>query len=113
MSAQSASIYDYIALMRPYQYSKNLLVFAPAFFGFGQYVFADSILPLCVVFCLFSLMASGIYVINDVIDAPRDKLHPHKSSRPIASGRISRESGIIFGIVLLVFAGGGCYFAYT
>lgn len=98
----------FITLMRPHQYSKNLFIFAPAFFGFGQYELGAVALDLCIAFCGFCLVASGIYAINDCLDAKLDALHPSKAARPIASGLISPALGYAFGIALLLI-GGGAY----
>ncbi|MDL0079866.1 UbiA family prenyltransferase [Helicobacter zhangjianzhongii] len=99
----------FITLMRPHQYSKNLFIFAPAFFGFGQYELGAVALDLCIAFCGFCLVASGIYAINDCLDAKLDALHPSKAARPIASGLISPALGYAFGIALLLIGGGGIY----
>lgn len=98
----------FITLMRPHQYSKNLFIFAPAFFGFGQYDLGAVALDLLVAFCGFCLIASGIYAINDCLDAKLDALHPSKASRPVASGAISPLLAYIFGIALILL-GGGAY----
>lgn len=93
----------YIALMRVYQWNKNLFIFAPAFFGFSEFVIADSTnLLLC--FVAFCLLASGIYVINDIVDAEADKAHPKKCLRPIASGKISIKHALIFAFSLITLA---------
>ncbi len=104
-----SKIRAYITLMRPYQYTKNLFIFAPAFFGFGQYDITNP-LNICAyllgIFVCFSIICSGIYCFNDIIDAPFDRLHPSKSSRPIANGTISKKSALGFGILLIMLGGG-------
>jgi len=70
----------------------------------------DSLILSLLGFVVLCLASSGSYVINDVFDYKRDLLHPEKRHRPIPSGRISRNSALIFGIVLLVAAG---IFAYA
>jgi 4-hydroxybenzoate polyprenyltransferase len=49
----------------------------------------------------FSLTASAVYVLNDLVDAPQDRNHPDKCQRPIASGEISSKQGILIGTILL------------
>ena len=73
--------------MRPQQWTKNLCVFAaPAAAGvLGHWQIA---LRLIVAFVAFCLAASGTYLVNDVVDAPADRRHPVKQSRPIASGAL-------------------------
>ncbi len=93
---------DYIRLLRPRHCIKNLLIFFPMFFAkearnigmWGWAVYG---------FIIFSVAASGIYVINDIMDADRDRLHPQKKNRPIASGRISKtHAWLIF--IMCTFA---------
>ena len=72
-------------LMRPWHVLKNVLVLMPAFFG-GRILAAG--MPL-LGFVSMSLASSAVYALNDVHDAPRDRLHPQKRSRPVASGEVS------------------------
>lgn len=95
-----------IVLMRPYQYSKNLFIFAPAFFGFGQYDLGAVWGYLLLGFVGFCLIASGIYALNDIIDAQQDRLHPTKCNRPVASGAISATQAGLFSLALLLIGGG-------
>ncbi|MCZ7555812.1 MAG: decaprenyl-phosphate phosphoribosyltransferase [Bacteroidia bacterium] len=98
-----------IRTMRPRQWVKNLFVFSPLLFS--RHLFDTSILALSLVgFALFSLTASTIYIINDIIDAETDRLHPVKRLRPLASGALSTvvagtAAGVIgFTAVALSFA---------
>jgi decaprenyl-phosphate phosphoribosyltransferase len=89
----------YMRLIRPQQWVKNLLVFAPLFFA--QALFTPLALTASVAtFIAFSLAASSVYIVNDI---ERDRLHPHKRSRPFASGELSILSGkiLFFTLVLL------------
>ena len=79
-----------VALIRPHQYLKNLFVFAPLFFAFAFE--AEIILYTLGVFILFCLMASSIYVFNDLNDLAEDRKHPTKKHRPIASGAIEKRT---------------------
>ena len=90
--------------MRPYQWSKNLFILAPAFFGFGQYAFGVALLNLAFAFIAFCAIASGVYVLNDIIDAKTDKLHPLQKSRPIPSGKIKKRNALIFAFILIFSA---------
>ena len=72
-------------LMRPWHVLKNVLVLMPAFFG-GRIMSIG--MPL-LGFLSMSLASSAVYALNDVHDAPRDRLHPQKRSRPVASGEVS------------------------
>jgi decaprenyl-phosphate phosphoribosyltransferase len=88
---------------RPRQWVKNLLVLAaPAAAGLAQHpqVLARTLLAAVA----FTLVASGCYLANDVIDAELDRLHPRKALRPIASGAVSEGVALVTAGVLL--AGG-------
>ncbi len=72
---------------RPKQWVKNLLVFA-APVAAGSLTDIKILKPSIVAFVAFTLAASGIYLINDVMDLEADKSHPKKSSRPVACGEV-------------------------
>jgi len=74
--------------LRPWQWVKNFFIFFPLIFGKKLFVFPDNLKAL-VAFSLFSLSAGVVYIINDIIDIERDKFHPVKLLRPIASAKIS------------------------
>ena len=79
---------------------KNLLIFLPLFFA-GKIKDIESLKLLIVVFFYFSITASMIYVINDLLDIKEDRLHPQKKSRPLPSGAISVYTARI--MLLLLF----------
>lgn len=83
-------------LIRPKQWTKNLFVFAPLVFAKGLFHTDMALIELRAFFA-FCLAASAVYVMNDMVDAPADRLHPEKRSRPIAARQIS----IPFALVLL------------
>ncbi|MBR5684827.1 MAG: UbiA prenyltransferase family protein [Muribaculaceae bacterium] len=94
-----------IRLLRPKQWSKNVFVFLPLFF---DKKFTDlGLLGLTVsCFVIFSLAASAVYCLNDILDRKADALHPEKCKRPIASGAVSVSAGWIACIVCAVLAVG-------
>jgi len=96
-------IKNYIKLARPNHYVKNILLFFPLVFS-GNLLNKDLFLTTLLGFFAFSFVASAIYIINDIFDAEKDNLHPVKRKRPIASGAISKKSGFIFLIFLLILA---------
>lgn len=75
------------SLLRVPQYIKNFFVFAPLLFSF-QYS-GTGFLRTSLAFFLFSLVASSIYIVNDLVDIEEDRQHPDKQCRPLASGLIS------------------------
>lgn len=92
--------------LRPYQWTKNLFVFAPLIFS--QNIFnAPYLLKTILAFGIFCLLSGAVYIWNDLRDIEADKLHPVKSQRPLASGRLGKTSGaIVFVFISLV--GLGC-----
>ncbi len=94
---------EILKLLRPKQWSKNLFIFLPLFFA-GQIQDPNLILNCLVTFAAFSFMASAIYSINDVVDVKEDRLHPKKSKRPIASGRIFIPVAVIISILLILIS---------
>ena len=84
---------DLLRLARPYQYSKNLFIFIPAFFAF-QLTDVQLMVKALLAFIAFSLAASAVYVFNDWMDRHEDAHHPEKSTRPIAAGRTRHYSKI-------------------
>ena len=79
---------DLIKSLRPVQWTKNLLLFAGAVFS-QQLFHQDIFLNTLAAFCLFCMISSSSYIINDLMDINADRQHPKKSKRPIASGKIS------------------------
>ena len=73
--------------MRPKQWVKNLLVFAVPLAA-GKVTDLEVMTDAAVAFIVFTLAASAVYLVNDVRDVEKDRLHPVKSKRPIASGTV-------------------------
>ena len=96
---------NWMKLLRPYHYIKNVIVLFPAFFS-GKLV--DAYVDATVVLALisFCFVSSAIYVLNDICDIENDRKDPIKCSRPLARGVISTKSAVIVAMVLL-----GCGFA--
>ncbi|NEO27806.1 MAG: UbiA prenyltransferase family protein, partial [Kamptonema sp. SIO4C4] len=92
-----------LRLIRVHHWVKNGFIFVPAFFA-GQLFNGDTIASLVLGFFAFSLMASCIYVINDYIDIPQDKLHPEKRKRPLASGAVTKPEAHVLIIGLFAIA---------
>jgi 4-hydroxybenzoate polyprenyltransferase len=89
------------ASLRPRQWTKNLLVFAGLLFS-GNLLDPRLVGRSALAFLLFCLLSGGIYLINDVLDAERDRSHPQKRHRPVASGRLSATVALAAGIGLLL-----------
>jgi decaprenyl-phosphate phosphoribosyltransferase len=96
-----ASARAILATLRPRQWIKNVLVIAAA--GAAGALGRDDV-PIrvglaCAAFCL---LAGGIYAINDVRDAPEDRLHPRKRQRPVAAGELDARLALLLGVALVV-----------
>lgn len=94
---------NYIKLMRPKHYLKNFLIFLPLIFS-GLLFNWTNMFSSLLGFLSFSFAASIVYIINDICDKEKDKLHEKKKHRPIASGKISVKNAIIFTIFLIIIS---------
>ncbi len=93
--------------MRPRQWTKNGFVFAAILFD-QKLLDPVSLGHVLLAFVLLCLTASGIYIINDVVDADKDRHHPNKKHRPIASGRLPVPVALIAaGLFMLIAILGG------
>ena len=88
-------------LLRVQQWLKNGVVLAGLIFAGEAHILSKTIIAFeaLIAFCFLS---SSVYVLNDIIDRERDRLHPLKKSRPIAAGEISVSSAIIIGLILVI-----------
>jgi len=93
-----------ISLIRVKHWVKNVLVFLPAFFG-GVIKDKDALAILVITFVFFSMAASLVYIFNDLLDIEKDRLHPEKKNRALASGAISKNAAIGIIAVILVVLG--------
>ena len=90
----------YLKLIRVKHWIKNLLIFIPLICS--GFINIDNVLNLIIGFFSFSFMSSFIYIINDIKDIEKDKLHPRKKKRPLPSGKITKKRAIIIAIILLI-----------
>lgn len=90
---------DYFRLLRPRQWIKNLAIFASI--TFTGMLFEPAILKDVIYgFFIFCALSSAIYVINDIFDVKKDKLHPFKKFRPLPNGDISIRNAKILAVLL-------------
>jgi HAD superfamily phosphoserine phosphatase-like hydrolase len=97
--AAQSSLGDYVRLMRPHQWLKNGFVFVGLVFGHAWMV-PELVLTAVLAAVAFSLVASAIYIVNDYADRERDRLHPKKRDRPLASGRITAGRALALAAAL-------------
>jgi 4-hydroxybenzoate polyprenyltransferase len=88
-----------IVSLRPRQWVKNLFVFAGLIFS--QQLFTPQAWRAVVAFALFCGLSGAVYLLNDVADAEKDRLHPAKRRRPVASGALPRGVALAIGLLLL------------
>ncbi|MBQ3034252.1 MAG: UbiA prenyltransferase family protein [Deferribacterales bacterium] len=88
-------------LLRVKHYLKNCLIFLPLFFN--RNIFDKTNLYIAIAgFLSFCMISSAIYILNDILDIEKDRKHPTKSLRPIASGAISVKSAVSVSIICLL-----------
>lgn len=100
---------DLVVLARPRQWYKNLLLFVGLVFSLHLFDLALAARAVAG-FAAFCGLSSGIYALNDVLDVAEDRLHPRKSLRPVASGRVPVAAAVLFGGVLVGAALGSAWF---
>ncbi len=86
--------------LRPHQWSKNLLLLLPMLAAHDFSALVSVLLAIVA----FSLTASAVYVINDLLDLAADRQHPRKKNRPFAAGDLSADTGLALAGGLLVVA---------
>lgn len=91
-----------LRLMRPRQWVKNGFVFAPVFFG-NKMLNLELVWANLLTVLVFCLVASSIYVLNDLCDIAADRAHATKRTRPLASGAVTPPQAI--GLMVLLLAG--------
>ncbi len=91
----------YITLLRIPQYAKNLFIFLPLFFA-QHLLEPERLVKVFLAFLGFCILASAVYIFNDLYDIKEDSQHPKKKYRPLPTGRITRGSAIGLIICLIV-----------
>jgi 4-hydroxybenzoate polyprenyltransferase len=110
-TARTTSALALLRAMRPYQWPKNAIVFAALAFSAGDAwrpSAPEDWWPLLwrsgVLFVLWCMAASAVYLVNDLCDREADRVHPRKRHRPIASGAVSPGAALTAAVVLVVLA---------
>jgi len=88
------TLLEIVRSLRPQQWLKNLFIFAPLIFSqnLGNFIL---FLKSSLAFAIFCLLSGALYILNDLKDIDEDKLHPIKSQRPLASGRLKENVAIL------------------
>jgi 4-hydroxybenzoate polyprenyltransferase len=102
-----ATLRSVVRLMRPHQWVKNVLVLVPVIAG-QRLLEAQTVGWAVLAAAIFSVLASCVYVFNDMLDVGSDRRHPRKRLRPLASGRVSLPLAGGVGLGLLGAAALAC-----
>ncbi len=94
-------LYNIFRLLRPRQWVKNLALFAAVTFT-GELFNPTATIPVIIGFIVFCGVSSASYIMNDIIDAKNDRLHPFKRFRPIAHGDVSVPFAVLLASFLIV-----------
>jgi 4-hydroxybenzoate polyprenyltransferase len=98
----------FLAALRPYQWTKNLIIFAALMFS--KRILDTELLLLCVKgYFVFCFLSGSMYLFNDVMDRNKDRIHPKKKNRPIASGKIKPAEALIAAFII---AAASLFFAF-
>lgn len=94
--------------MRPKQWTKSVFVFAALVFD-GKLLQPSMLWRAVAAFVIFSLAASTVYILNDLVDIEKDRQHPTKQSRPLPSGRLNPGFAAVTGILLALISLGAAF----
>lgn len=99
------TLINLLKTMRPAQWVKNLFVLAPVVFA-KEHTANDPTLLLNALLgtVVFILLSGAVYVMNDILDVERDRIHPIKRNRPVASGLLSIQAAMAGGLISLAVA---------
>jgi len=87
--------------LRPTQWIKNLSLFAALIIN-GQLLDSSLLLKSILAFCTFSFLSSSSYLVNDIVDIEKDKMHPTKCNRPLARGVLLKNEAIFVSFLLAI-----------
>ena len=98
---------DILASLRPRQWIKNLFVLGGLIFA--QELFTKAVWVALAALAVFCALSGAVYLLNDIADRERDRLHPTKRLRPIASGRLSTGRAAVVAVLLIVVGLGAAW----
>ncbi len=99
-----------LKIMRPRQWTKNLIIFVAVVFG-GRAFLSGDVFHAALAFVFFCFLSSSVYILNDVVDAPQDRRHPDKKNRPVAAGKISRGAALAWFVAFAALSLGASFWA--
>ena len=98
----------WLKALRLHQWLKNVLVFVPLLAA-HQFLQPTAVAHAIAAFIIFGVCASGVYVLNDLLDLGADRAHPRKRKRPFASGRLPLAAGLVIAPLLTIAAFAAAY----
>lgn len=103
LPAARGGVRTWLKAIRLHQWLKNVLVFVPLIAS-HRFLETGAIVSSAAAFVAFGLCASGVYVLNDLLDLPSDRLHPRKRNRPFAAGTLPLLHGLAAAPLLTLAA---------
>ena len=103
IQSRPSAVKAFVRTMRIHQYAKNALIFVPLITA-HRYGDSAAVVASFWAFLCFSLCASGVYFLNDLLDLSADRQHTNKRNRPLASGELSLTVGAVGAVCLPLFA---------
>jgi 4-hydroxybenzoate polyprenyltransferase len=103
-----AGVNPWLRLLRPEQWVKNIFVLAALVFSM-RFLDPSSFVRAWIAFAVFCLASSACYLLNDIVDADRDRRHPEKADRPIASGEVAPGAAALAAALLALAAISGAF----
>lgn len=103
LQGHDATLRSWLRALRLHQWLKNLLVFLPLLAA-HRFLEPGAVLAALAAFAAFGLCASGVYLLNDLLDLPADRRHPRKRSRPFAAGELPLLHGLLVAPLLTLAA---------
>lgn len=98
-----ATLADWVDFLRPRQWIKNCLVFSGLLFT-GEFLDVHALTLTLMTFAIFCALSSVGYMVNDTLDAERDRVHPVKCNRPIARGAIHPSAAMSAAVIIAIVA---------
>lgn len=105
IAVSNSSLREYVRLLRPKEWIKNGFVFVGVLFA-NAWRQPNMLEQVSITAAAFCLVASGVYVFNDLLDREQDRAHPHKNNRPLAAGSITTTAATVLLTVLWLFGFG-------
>jgi 4-hydroxybenzoate polyprenyltransferase len=108
LTGERKNLSGLLRTMRPRQWVKNVIVFAALVFD-GKLFVPELFAKTTAIFFAFCLISSSVYIINDLVDMEKDRQHPRKRTRPLASGQLDPRVAMAAAALLAVVAIGGAF----